>query len=152
MTHPDYDALLRRHDDPSAWEAPAGFDREAAEARFRALLPALEKALGAPIEFEDGPYIQDASFHAQLFLPRGALRRELSDVERGVVRFSNFGSMVTVSRDDAVEPAVLARLRDVVTAAGYSYVPESALDRPYTGRNPGVTGIATWWIRYFDWI
>jgi hypothetical protein len=35
---------------------------------------------------------------------------------------------------------------------GYVYMPATILEQPYTGNNPGVTGIPNWWIRYFDWV
>ena len=146
----DFDALLEVHNRPGEWEQPFGFDRDMAERRFRALLPALEQLFGGPLRYEDGVYIQDASFHAQVFVPPSTLRRALRPNEHAVVRFSNFGSLVAVWPEDAVEPAALTRLREVVTAAGYLYVPQPALDRPYTGGGGDSTW--TWWTRYFDWL
>jgi hypothetical protein len=146
----DFDALFQVHDRPGQWEQPFGFVRDMEERRFRALLPALERLFSGPLQYEDGVYIQDASFHAQVFVPSSALRRALRPLECAVVRFSNFGDMVAVWPEDALEPAVLTKLREVVTAAGYLYVPQVALDRPYGGG--GVNGISTWWDRYFDWL
>ena len=150
MTNTDFDALLQIHDRPGEWEQPFSFVRDIAERRFRALVPALEQLLSGPLQFEDGVYIQDASFHAQAFVPQAALRRALGPSECCVVRFSNFGDMVAVRPEDALQPAVLAKLCEALTAAGYLYVPQAALDHPYTGG--GVNGIWTWWDRYFDWL
>jgi hypothetical protein len=94
---------------------------------------------------ETGVYIQDASFHSEITLP----------LENGLVaciRFSNFGDMVSVSDGNPVPNATLQLLQELFLHHGYVYVPAAVLDAPYSGRNPGVTGIRTWWIRYFDWV
>ena len=153
MTFPTFDDLLRRHDAPATYE-PFGFDREAAERRFRDLLPALRAVLGESLQFEDGPAIQDASFFAQVFLPRESLGRVLAPFDSGVLRFSNFGDMVAVHHEDALDPRALIRLREVLESAGYVFVPELALLDKYPGGPVewAESRGATWWTRYFDWL
>jgi hypothetical protein len=148
-----FDDLLRRYDAPPAFYEPLGFDYAAAQRRFRDLLPALSGVFGESLQFEDGSAIQDASFFAQVFLPRDSLVRALAPFESAVLRFSNFGDMVAVRHEDALDPRELMTLRDVLQRAGYVFVPEVALLAKYPGgpvewvESRG----ATWWTRYFDW-
>lgn len=141
----DFTELLQRHDDPKHWEHPPGFDYKTAERRFAKFTEALSSAVGVPLKSETGSLIQDASFHSQIFLP---LREE----RYALIRFSNFGDMATVSADEPVPAALLETVIELLGKHGYVYVPSRVLDRPYKGKNPGVTGISTWWIRYFDWV
>jgi hypothetical protein len=152
----DYTNLLQRHDDPKYWEYPPGFDYNAATTRFARCAEALSRALGVSLKSETGSYIQDASFHSQIFVPLG-------DERYAMTRFSNFGDMVSVGTcyfgemvpdgaDEPIPPALLKAIVAVVEKEGYVYVPSEALMQPYTGKNPGVTGIRNWWIRYFDWV
>jgi hypothetical protein len=141
----DYLELLRRHDHPTHWEHPPGFDYRAATERFARFVDELSAELGAAPRVETGVHIQDASFHGQVFLPPPGGRQAL-------IRFSNFGDMATVSDDESVPEATLAAVLGLLGKHGYVYVPGAVLAQPYTGSNPGVTGIDTWWIRYFDWV
>lgn len=141
----DYVELLQRFDDPQRWEYPKGFDYDAATGRFAIFADALSSALGQPLRTESERYIQDASFHSQIYLPL--------DKERfALIRFSNFGDMVTVSEDEPIPNEVKEMVIDLLGHHNYVYVPASVLEHPYTGVNPGVTGIRNWWIRYFDWV
>ena len=152
----DYMDLLQRHDDPKHWEYPPGFDDIAASARFDKCADALSIAIGSPLRSETGSAIQDASFHSQIFASVG-------DDRYAMIRFSNFGDMVSVGTcyfgemapDDADEPIPPTMLKTIVAVLekeGYVYVPPEVLMQRYTGKNPGVTGIRDWWIRYFDWV
>ena len=67
----DYTKLLQRHDNSKHWEYPPGFDYNAATTRFAKCAEALATALGIPLTSETGSYIQDASFHSQIFVPLG---------------------------------------------------------------------------------
>ncbi len=144
--------ILRRHDDPVRWEWPRDFDYEAAERRFLAFVADLQRACGLRLDAETGAAIQDASFRGQVFLRGRLLRNELDPEETVVLRVSNWGELATVSDEAAIHPAALVRIKAVLEHAGYLYIPPRVLALPYTGENPGVTGIATWWIRYFDWV
>jgi hypothetical protein len=152
----DYAKLLQQHDDPKHWEYPPGFDYNAATRRFAKCAEALAVALGIPVKSETGSAIQDASFHSQVFVPVG-------DERYAMVRFSNFGDMVSVGTcyfgamapddaDEPIPPALLNAIVEMLEKEGYVYVPPDVLMQPYTGKNPGVTGIRDWWIRYFDWV
>jgi hypothetical protein len=152
----DYTKLLQQHDDAKNWEYPLGFDYHAATTRFAKCAEALSTALGIPGKSETGSAIQDASFHSQIFVP-------LTDERYAMVRFSNFGDMVSVGtcyfgemapdrNDEPIPAAVLNTIVEVLEKEGYVYVPPEVLMQPYTGKNPGVTGIRDWWIRYFDWV
>jgi hypothetical protein len=140
----DYNAILHEFDDRVYAEQPLGFDRAGAERRFRDIHLELEKALGMPLEAETGVYIQDASFHSQI-------RLGIFDDEIVVIRFSNFGEMIAISGESSLPETLLKRVTEFLGDRGYIHIPESALG-DYTGTNPGVDGISSWWIRYFDWL
>jgi len=140
----DYRALLNQHDDPVHWEWPPHFDYEAAEREFHALVASLETRLAMKLVSESGSHIQDASFRGQVAIPQGD--------EQAMLRCSNFGRMAAIANQEILpEPAKLSVL-SVLAEHGYVFVPEVELSQPYTGKNPGVTGIDTWWVRYFDWV
>ena len=141
----NYTNLLNKHDHPKNWEYPPGFDYKSAQAKFAKFSNELKEAIDSSMKTETGSYIQDASFHSQIFLP-------LPDGGQTVIRFSNFGDMVTFSEDDVIPDAMTQILRQLFEKYEYQYMPESVLSEPYTGKNSGVTGISTWWVRYFDWV
>lgn len=141
----DYTDLLNKHDHSKFWEYPPGFDYKAAQAKFAKFADELKATLDANLRTETGSHIQDASFHSQIFL-------SLPDEGQTVIRFSNFGGMVTYSEDEVVPEAVAEILKKLFEKYDYQYVPESVLIQPYSGKNPGVTGISSWWVRYFDWV
>lgn len=138
----DYAQLLAQHDDPTHWEYPPGFDYQAATARFAKFVEALSVAIGEAVESETGAYIQDASFHSQAFPP-------LPGGRRGLIRFSNFGDMVTIDDGETLPEPTLSMVLEMLAQYGYTYVPAAVLEAPYTGSNPD---IRSWWIRYFDWL
>ena len=142
--------LLSRLDDPSYGEYPQGFDYRAAEARARSLLPALEALCGEQLDFEDGAQIQDAAFHAQVYLPESALSRPLG-AARGVLRFSNFGNMVAAWPEDAIASDMIGPLQQTLERAGYRWIPARVLARPYQPARPKGLSIDSWWDRFFDW-
>lgn len=141
----DYAQLLASHDHPTHWEHPPGFDYQAAVARFVRFVADLSTALGQPVPSETGVHIQDASFHSQAFLP-------LPGGRQGIIRFSNFGDMATVDDSEPLPEATMALVEELLARHGYTYIPAHVLDVDYTGNNPGVTGIQSWWIRYFDYV
>ena len=148
----DYAALLEQHDDPGNWEAPPGFDPDRAVARFNAFVRELEALLGERLASETEGWIQDASFHSQVFLPASIRAVPAGPSEVTPLRFSRFGDMVASGAERDLKPEALSQIRRLLEAHGYTVVPVAYLHRPYTGRNPGVTGIESWWVRYFDWI
>ena len=68
-----------------------------------------------------------------------------------LVRFSAFGSLVTITTADEIEPALVRRLAAALEAAGYTYVVAEELDEPYDGKNPHI-GQQSWWVRFFDYL
>jgi hypothetical protein len=141
----DFLKLLRQHDDPIRWERPPGFDAGVAAERFARFVEDLSARLSVAVRSEAGVFVQDASFHSQAFLP-------LPGGPPAQIRFSNFGDMASVSEDERVPEPTMAAVVELLARHGYVYVPAEVLDQPYTGNNAGVTGIKTWWIRYFDWV
>src|SRR5262249_41171153 len=116
----DYLDLLRQHDDPQRWEHPVGFDYDAASRRFAKFRDALSALLNMPLTSETGSYIQDASFHSQIYVPLDSERYAL-------IRFSNFGDMATVSEDESVREEMKRAIIDLLETHGYLYVPATVL-------------------------
>lgn len=141
----DYKELLKKHDHPTRWEHPPGFEYRAASLKFERMVAELSALLDVPIQSESGVQIQDASFHCQAFIP-------LAGEHRAVIRCSNFGGMATVSVDEPVPEDTMRIMTDLLNRHDYVYIPEIELQERYTGENPGVTGIDSWWIRFFDYV
>lgn len=141
----DYLQFLIKNDDPTYWEHPPNFDYRASLVKFECFAKDLSQLIDTPLKSESGTNIQDASFHSQIYLP-------LPDGHHALIRFSNFGNMTTISEDEPLPEDTLNRLKALFDKHGYIYVPATVLDQPYSGCNPGVRGIDTWWIRYFDWV
>ncbi len=136
----DYIDVLESHDDPWHGEEPAVFNRAEAQRSFVAFVEELSSRLGETLTFETGVHIQDASFHSQLFLGTGALR------------FSAFGRMIAFTPDIELPDETLEQVTRLAAERGYVLIPTEVLETDYLGAHPGVTGIETWWIRYFDWL
>jgi hypothetical protein len=132
--------LFQKHDDPTRWEYPVGFDYERATQKFREFAAAFDAETGTPHATETGSHIQDASFHSQI------------NLGTGWIRFSNFGDMVSITPDREIDYATVAIIQRLCDEEGYVFIPTEFTESPYTGANPGVTGIRDWWIRYFDWV
>ena len=133
-------ALFREHDDPACWEYPRDFNYDDAIARFREFAAAFDAATGITHRVETESHIQDASFHSQI------------DLGGGWLRFSNFGNMVSFDPSLEVDEGTLDKLRTLCREKGYVFIPPDFIEYPYTGANPGVTGIRDWGIRYFDYV
>jgi len=140
MTKEETENLFKKLDDPKYWEYPRGFDHSDAVRRFKKFVEALNKATGKTHEFETEFKIQDASFHSQINLGTGWLR------------FSNFGDMVAISPDCEITPEKIEIIQHLLLLHEYVFVVTEFAEAPYTGQNPGVTGIEDWWTRYFDWV
>ena len=145
-----YLRILQAHDDPVRWGTPPGFDGRAAEEHFLAFAHELERTLAVSCTIETR--IQDASFLGQIRLQEPLLSQAARPDVGYVLRISNWGQMATVSNEAVLKSTVLDDIKTLLPRFGYVYIPPSVLKLPYTGHNPGVTGIRTWWIRYFDWV
>jgi hypothetical protein len=137
--------LLKINDDPERWECPLGFDYNLERQRFLQFAAAFSDALSISPKIETGVCIQDASFHSQLIFPVGLATYHS-------LRFSNFGSFVTINDDENVPDDMLSTTLELAVRFGYTYIPHKYLSTVYTGSNPGVTGIDSWWMRYFDYV
>ena len=136
--------LLEAPDDQIHDEEPPDLDWDATQERVTRLQSKLARITGAHASMSGWSEIQDATFHSEVSL--------LGKGRRVMVRFSNFGSLFTVSAaSELVHEHVIAEIVQAVSYAGFIYVPEDALATPYTGRNPTFKG-ATWWGRFFDYI
>ena len=60
--------------------------------------------------------------------------------------------MIALTPDAEPPPGLLEQLLKFAAKHGYVFVPANVLEQPYTGSNPGVTGIRDWRIRYFDYL
>ena len=132
--------LFEKFDDPVSAEHPPGFDRAAAAERFKAFVAALHDAGVRTSKIEYGLGIQDATFHAEVRL------------DGGLLRFSNYGDMVALAPDNTVDTETIGVLMKLTEQLGFHLIPTEVAETSYTGRNPGVRGIDTWWIRYFDYL
>ena len=132
--------LFHKYNDPRRWEYPEKYDYLGAISQFSRFVKALDVATGHPHKVETGSHIQDASFHSEVYINTGWLR------------FSNFGNMVSITPDHEVDSATVTTILRLCQEMGYTFIPTEFTELPYTGTNPGVTGIRNWWIRYFDYV
>ncbi|MDQ7824216.1 MAG: hypothetical protein RDV48_15545 [Candidatus Eremiobacteraeota bacterium] len=150
MTREQYLDLLRNADNPDSGEYPPGFDREGAEKKFIKLAGKVEELLATKCFSETGVYIQDASFHGEIVVPREFWN---ADGDGIFIRVSNFGGFATVGCYSAEVPEKhLSLLIPVLEEMGYVYIPENILYELYTGGLPFREQGASWWLRYFDYL
>jgi hypothetical protein len=147
-----YLQILQSYDDPDRWETPAEFNYYASRNRFLALAKAVQERLKIVCRVETDSLIQDASFIGQIMFPEEVLLPREQNDYGGMIRVSNFGNMATVTDERLFPAPMLSAIKQVMDEFDYVYIPPWVLKETYTGSNPGVTGIATWWIRYFDWV
>ena len=149
MDRAEYLNLLASLDDGSHWEFPEGFAYYAAERKFLALIKDIELALGESCTIEYHSAIQDASFHAQLVVPKSCLLEDYVTK----LRVSNFGSLATLyDADDVVKPGCADKIKDALKQHEYVYIPSWILREPYLPHEGLVGGIRDWGVRYFDWL
>ncbi len=145
----EYYSILRKFDDPIRWEDPEDFDYEKEQKLFFAAKDRLQGALREKLDFETGSSIQDASYHSMIKIS-GELLKKPEDYAQ--VRFSNFGKMISFVNEIGIRESIQINIVQHLQNLGYIYIPEKVLKEQYTGNNSGVTGIDTWWVRYFDWV
>jgi hypothetical protein len=143
--------LLRRLDDPSDPESPAGFDWRIADAALHAMAQDLAAALALPdLEVEGAEYIQDASFHGQIVLPVSTLLP--GHTGPVLLCTSNFGGLAAMRPESALKPEVSSVVRGILAAHNYVYVPAALLEEPYIGAATLERRAPTWWDRYFEYL
>jgi hypothetical protein len=138
----DVTSLFLRHDNAMNGECPTGFDYATARKRAAAFAAELGRRLGQESVGALDVRIEDASFHSEISFAQAY----------GYLRFSSFGDMIALTPDHDLPRELVAAIQSLAESHGYTFVPTDQLETPYTGRHPGVAGIATWWIRYFDYL
>ena len=147
MDRAEYLDLFDSLDDQTHWEFPEGFSWRVADRKFLALAEDVEQALGEKCSVDYYSAIQDASFHAQLHVPKSCILEAYAIK----LRVSNFGGLATLyDADDLVKPACADKIKDALKRHGYNYVPSWILREPYDDRKN--IGIRDWGVRYFDWL
>ena len=144
----DYIRILQAHDDPEVWETPPEFDWEAAQRRILDFAGELQREFGVYRAVESVSFFQDSSCLGEIPLPPRYFNRPERAWDVIAVRISNWGNMATVDDESALEPELLERVKVLLQASGYLYIPPTVLAEPYTR----VPWIETWWIRYFDYL
>ena len=144
--------ILQSHDDPAHWEHPAKFDYYATRNTFLAFAKAVQAQLKSVCQVETGSAIQDASFIGQIMFPEEVLLPRKQQHYGGIIRVSNFGNMAAVTDERLFPGPMLDSIKQIMNEFDYVYIPSWVLEEPYPGSNAGVTGIETWWMRYFHWV
>lgn len=132
---------FQKFDDPDNWECPEKFDRENEMRRFLDFHKELERVTGKSFVFETEDSIQDATFHSQIDIG-----------EYNWLRFSNFGSMISIFQDDEIDIDLMKIIKQIALEKDYNYVPGVCTNEKYSGDKTDRSRIEDWWIRYFDWI
>ena len=158
--------IFEANDDPINWEYPKDYEYDKSIKKFKEFVNEIQVKFKEIIEFETESHIQDASYHSELYLPSSVLsvpsvetrKQNIMGKERdvqlrhGVIRFSNFGNMVTIYEEEDIKKEYLDYIFTLFDKYGYIYINSKYLNEKYTGKNPGVTGIDNWQIRYFDFV
>lgn len=126
--------------DPESWGYPSNFDYQGQSERAKRFHEQLSDLLESKFCYESGANIQDASFHSQIYL------------NGGLLRFSNFGDMVAITPEHDVDDQVVSAIETLCEEMKFVFVESEFAELAYTGKNLGVTGIDSWWVRYFDWV
>ena len=146
----DWDKALADADDPNALE-PHDFDDSAAWAQMTALhwhlvrnLEDLRVESASPELFKEGTAFASSRITEQAADPG------LPESTRAFVVLSRFGELVTVAR--CSDPALLTRLRSVLSAFGLKYVDHGYVaGNTYDGKCARLAG-TSWENRYFAMI
>ncbi|MES2823475.1 MAG: hypothetical protein V4732_07730 [Pseudomonadota bacterium] len=144
-----YLAILKAYDDPACWEYPEEFSYQEQQQKFFSAKGLLQNVLRRKLNFETGSQIQDASYHSCIHLDVELLK---SSEKQSQLRFSNFGNMISFVNENSIKESIKIDIIQHLQNIGYVYIPEAVLEEQYTGKNPGVSGIETWWVRYFEWV
>jgi hypothetical protein len=141
--------ILRQHDEANAFEFPRNFDCKALERRASIVEGRLNEECGELTKFEGALYNQDASFSVAVCL-HGHERSMGQGICLPSIRFSNFGSLVSITWPELIPSERLELIVRILEAEGFTFLPQDELDCPYDGVMSGK--FESWWIRYFDWL
>ena len=142
--------ILSRFDEPGAYEFPSKFDYVDLERRAKMVCADVEAA-GVHVSFEGAAHNQDASFSIAIPLHTYE-KKEGTMLFQATVRFSNFGSLATITWSEYLPEKILVLVRASLARHGFVYVPADELDCDYDGVMPEKQVFHTWWTRYFDWL
>jgi hypothetical protein len=147
---PEIYNLIRQFDEAGAYEFPTDFDYPKLEARALLVKEQLSQ-LGCKMTFEGAAQNQDASFSIAIQLDDFIQKRN-NVLWAPYIRFSNFGSLTTLTWLDLLLDDVIQNVIDCLTRNGFTYIPADELDAHYDGIMQDKNTFPTWWIRYFDWL
>jgi hypothetical protein len=140
---------LQAADDPQHYDYPREFNHQESLNRVCAVKPLLEDIAGCLMSLDD--QVQDASYFADLCLTEP---REGNGIEHMrvtfCVRFSCFGSLVTIYNENVLPDEKVGQLRSVLEARGFAFADAAVLNEPYTGSHAGFQG-CTWMDRFFSY-
>jgi len=137
---------LKAQHDPERYEQSFSFDRVDSEKRFNRVVAELEKYFGGACYAVCDHSIQDASFFAEVALPRALF----DDVV--LLRFSAFGNMVAFRDESELDAASIQEVAQILSRNGFVFIPEAAFagfryDGEYAERFHH-----SWWFRFFDYV
>ncbi|WP_020407047.1 hypothetical protein [Hahella ganghwensis] len=146
-----YRRLLEGADEDGCYEFPSEFNGGDVEKRARAVFAGIQ-SLMVVCRFEGWMDNQDASFGLAIILDEYSKEIESGLTVVPIVRFSNFGSLATITFIDQISSESLAKIQALLSEYGFHYIPEEVAHTKYDGVMKGNPAFPTWWVRYFDWI
>ena len=106
---------------------------------------------GYEAKFEDWVCNQDASFGLAISIQ--TFEQQTDGMTRiPTIRFSNFGSLASLTWQNCVDDRFLAVAIDALSHYRFTFISEAELDEPYDGINAPDEAFPTWWVRFFDWL
>jgi len=136
--------IFREFDSSEHLERPHDFDCSLLKKRISDCHVSLESILKKDLALEDK--IEDASFYGDIIL----LERKVNNIIcKYAVRFSNFGFMATITMSGYENED---KVIDVIKQSGFIYIPHEVLDVEYDGLYGDRDTVATWGIRFFDYL
>ena len=134
--------LFHKFDEPIRAYHPKNYDGKANSDKFQLFIKRLQKRTKKSFSVDTGYSIQDASFHSQIHF----------NDSQTLLRFSNFGSMVTFFEGDKIDKSLHSLVLIILSDLEYQYVPEEYISLEYDGENRSVKGFKDWSHRFFDWV